>query len=121
MPILEVEIVLRPGEVLADGLAAALADAAAGAMGTPVGRTWVRLGRIERSDYAEDGGGPPVGVFPVFVRVLKAERPSGDELRAEAARLTDAIARACMRPAENVHVLYEESARGRLAFGGDVV
>lgn len=121
MPILDIEIVLRPGETLTSDLAAALAQAAAGAFGASPGRTWVKLRSLPADHYAEDRGGPPEGVAPVFVKVLKAELPPATELRTEAARLTQAIARACNRPAENVHVLYEPGAQGRLAFGGELL
>ncbi len=36
----------------------------------------------------------------------------------EVRRLTDAIAAACGRPAENVHLVYAPAGRGRVAFGG---
>ncbi|RPJ44488.1 MAG: hypothetical protein EHM19_06685 [Candidatus Latescibacterota bacterium] len=121
MPILDVEIVLRQGEVLPGRLANAIAQAAGRSMGTAPGRTWVKLRGLAVERYAEDGEGRPEGVFPVFVRVLKAERPAGEALRAEVEALTGAIAAASGRPPENVHVLYEESAKGRLAFGGEVV
>lgn len=75
MPILEVEIVVGPEEELAPGLAGRLADAAAAVFAIPPGRTWVRLRALPCDRYAEDGGGPPAGVRPVFVSILKARRP----------------------------------------------
>ncbi len=116
MPILEVEIVGAPET--SDGLAARIAVAAGEALDKP-GGTWVRLRRLEPADYAESDGGPPAGVAPVFVRVL--ERAAPDDLDARVERLTDAVAAACGRPAENVHVLYEPPAAGRMAFGGRLV
>jgi phenylpyruvate tautomerase PptA (4-oxalocrotonate tautomerase family) len=121
MPILDIEIVLRPGEILPDRLAGTLENAAGRSMGSAPGRTWVKLRGMEARDYAEDGDGKPEGVCPVFVRVLKADRPEGAEHRAEVRRLTEAVASASGRPPENVHILYEASARGRLSFGGEVV
>lgn len=118
MPILDVEIVLRPGEVLAADLASTVADRASTALNVPVGRTWVKLRTLDRAAYAEDGDGRPPAVHPVFVAVLQAELPPPEELAAEIARLTDAIAAACDRPAQNVHVCYEPPTRGRMAFGG---
>ncbi|MND08911.1 hypothetical protein D3C83_318630 [compost metagenome] len=50
--------------------------------------------------------------------VLEADPPQGDDLAAQALRLTEAIAAACNRPAANVHLVYEPPARGRVAFGG---
>jgi phenylpyruvate tautomerase PptA (4-oxalocrotonate tautomerase family) len=118
VPILEVEIVLRPRETLPADLAAQLADRAAAALGSQPGGTWVKLRTLAPEQYAEGGGGPPEGVFPVFVSVLKTDLPSPDQLAAEIANLTEAIARACGRRPENVHILYQPPARGRIAFGG---
>jgi phenylpyruvate tautomerase PptA (4-oxalocrotonate tautomerase family) len=121
MPILEVEIVLAAGEALAPGLAGALAERAGAVFGAAPGRTWVRLRAMEREQYAEDGGGPPAGVHPVFVTVLKARWPERDQLAAEVAQLTAAVAQVCGRPAENVHVAYLPEGAGRVAFGGRLV
>lgn len=121
MPILDVEIVVPPGEVLDPGLARVLADRAGEVLGMPSGRTWVRLRTLPRDRYAENGGGPPAGVCPVFVTVLKARFPTPEELPDEVSRLTTAVAKACQRPGANVHVLYLPEARGRIAFGGNLV
>ena len=118
MPILEVEVVLRQNETLPAGVAAAIADAAAQVFGSSPGNTWVRLRTMSPRDYAEDGGGPPEGVFPVFVSVLKARIGNQEELQREAARLTEVIAGAVGRPAENVHLQYQPPGMGRVSFGG---
>jgi phenylpyruvate tautomerase PptA (4-oxalocrotonate tautomerase family) len=55
------------------------------------------------------------------VRVLLADVPYGHELRNQIHRLTAAIAKVCERPPENVHLVYEPPARGRIAFGGKLV
>ena len=121
MPILDVEIVLCPDEALAPGLAAEIADRGGEVFGSPPGSTWVKLRAIPCAHYAENGGGPPDGVYPVFVSVLKAGLPAPDALRAEVARLTAAIAEATGRPAENVHIIYLPAGAGRVAFGGELV
>jgi hypothetical protein len=121
MPILLVELVTAPGETVPDGTAAAIADAAAAVFAAPAGRTWVRLHALPALAYAEDGGGPPTGVRPVFVQVLKASVPDRPELEREATALAAAVARACHRPVENVHTVYEPPAAGRMAFGGALV
>lgn len=121
MPILEIDVVARPGEELANDLAERLADAAAGVMSDAIGRTWVRLRRLDAKSYSEDAGGPPEGVYPVFVSVLQADLPGLEELKAEAARLAKAIAEQSERPVENVHILYEPRGRGRVAFGGNLL
>lgn len=121
MPIVDVELVVDAGQILAAGLAARLADAVGTVFGTPVGRTWVRLRALPASQYAENGGGPHGGIRPVFVSVLKSVRPEGERLRDETRLLTEAIAAVCDRPAENVHVLWLPDAKGRMAFGGTLV
>lgn len=112
MPILDVDIV---GAADLD-LAQRIADAAGRVFQTPPGETWVRL--RSPAAYAESGGTLPEGVRPVFVSVLKARPPAGEALVLEVAALTDAVAQACGRPPENVHVIYEPAAHGRIAFGG---
>jgi phenylpyruvate tautomerase PptA (4-oxalocrotonate tautomerase family) len=120
MPILEIEIVLRPGEALAVGLAARLADAAAGVLRSPPRSTWVRLRELAANHFAENGAGPEAGAFPVFVSVLKRENIAG-QLPEEAERLAGVVAGLCDRPRENVHVLFEPKGGGRVAFGGKLL
>jgi phenylpyruvate tautomerase PptA (4-oxalocrotonate tautomerase family) len=121
MPILSIEIVLRPNETLRRGLAAELADRAGEVFGSAPGETWIKLTTIPAGQYAEAGGLPPGGVYPVFVSVLKARYSPTIALQAEITRLTAAIAQACARPEENVHLFYQPEARGRVAFGGKLV
>ena len=54
----------------------------------------------------------------MFVTVRKAQRPTGPALEAEVRALTEGVARICGRQVENVHILYEPDAQGRIAFGG---
>jgi hypothetical protein len=121
VPILEVELILKPGEQLAASLTADLAKRAAEALESRAAGTWVKLRTLEPEEYAEGDGGPAAGVFPVFVSVLKVDVPGPDRLAVEVARLTEAIAAVCNRPPENVHILYLPPARGRVAFGGRIV
>ncbi|MBU0596220.1 hypothetical protein KJ567_06020 [Candidatus Bipolaricaulota bacterium] len=121
MPIVDVEIVVGEGGTIDADLAPKLADAVGAVLGTTPGRTWVRVRALPDAHYAEDGGGPPAGIRPVFVTVLKSMRPEGERLREETRRLTEAIAAACDRPVENVHVLWLPDANGRMAFGGRLV
>ncbi len=121
MPVLDVEIVGPLDGAIEDGLAARLADAAATVLDPdrPQG-TWVRLRRLALDGYAENAGGPTDGTLPVFVSVLEAAPPRGDALDREVRALTEAIAAACGRPTEHVHLLYEPPAAGRIAFGGEL-
>jgi phenylpyruvate tautomerase PptA (4-oxalocrotonate tautomerase family) len=121
MPILDIEMVICQDEALAPGLAADIADRSGEVFGSPPGSTWVKLRAIPCDHYAENGGGPPDGVYPVFVSVLKARLPAPDALRAEVARLTAAVAEATGRPAENIHIIYLPAGAGRVAFGGELV
>jgi phenylpyruvate tautomerase PptA (4-oxalocrotonate tautomerase family) len=118
MPILELTVVLREDETLPEGLAAAIADAASTVFGSAPGRTWVRLVTLVPGGYAEDSGGPPDGVSPVFVTVLKAQVGDEEEIRREAASLTEVIAATLHRPVENLHLIYDAPANGRISFGG---
>ena len=119
MPIVEVEIVAE--RKLAPGLAVNLAHNLAPIFGGPASSTWVKLRRLDVSDYAEGDGGPSSEVRPVFVKILKAELAAGDELRDEIRLIAETVGATCERPVENVHVIYEQSARGRVAFGGELV
>jgi phenylpyruvate tautomerase PptA (4-oxalocrotonate tautomerase family) len=116
LPILRVEIVERPGTEPDPGLARSLAESAGRVFGSRPGSTWVILTRRSALDYAENG--EEGEHYPVFVRVLVRDPPSGAKLREEVSALTDAIARECGREPSEVHLLYEPAARGRMAFGG---
>ena len=118
MPILDIQIVLRPGEAVPANLAAALAEAAAKVLHSPPASCWVKVSFLAERHYAEAGS--PGGVHPVFVDVLKDWRPPPAELAAEASALARAFAGIVGQPAENIHILYLESAAGRIAFGGRV-
>lgn len=112
MPILDVELI-GPRNAGTKGLARRIADAVAKVLGTGPQRTWVKVRRLSPADYAENAGAPG-GMRPVFVRVLKRKRAGKAALKKEALALTRAIARACRRPPENVHVLYEPEGSGRV-------
>jgi len=116
MPIVDVEIITS--ESLDGGLAARIADMAAQVFGGPSASTWVRLRSLPREHYAENGTATPEGWRSVFVTVRKAQRPTGSALEAEMRALTEGVARVCGRPVENVHILYEPDAQGRISFGG---
>ncbi|MCB9914553.1 MAG: hypothetical protein H6828_05320 [Planctomycetes bacterium] len=121
MPILELCVVGELAPERRVGLAARVADAAGALCGAAPGHTWVRLAWLAREHYAESGGGPPGDVQPVFASLLLADPPDEDERVRLAAALSDALARACGRPAEHVHLVFEPAARGRVAFGGRLV
>ena len=119
MPIVDIEIVTRPAELLAPGLAVALADALGGVLDAAPGKVWVRLRSLPAESYAENqcGADRP---SPVFVTFTASSPPEGENLKAIVQGMTQAVARATDRPAENVHVLVSPSAKGRIAFGGRI-
>lgn len=120
MPILQVELVGKPAAG-AGSLARCIADAAAGVLKAPPGRVWVRLRYLPRGNYAECGGPLPAGIKPVFVNLLKARLGPQKALLKEARAMAKAIAKACSRPVENVHIFYDPPAMGRAAFGGELL
>jgi len=121
MPILEIEIVLQPGEILVSDLAQIIADRTAQVFGSAPGNTWVRLRFLPSGQYAENSEVPSPGVYPVFVTVLKAVLPEPNAIQQELSQLVRALAEVCSRPEENVHILYLPPAAGRMSFGGRLV
>lgn len=117
MPILDVNFVGPIADNVRRTMAGRVATAAGAALGAPPRTMWVHMHFLPANDYAENERTTDTD-FPVIVRVLEAEPPQGDALAAEAATLTEAIAGACGRPIENVHLIYEPPGRGRVAFGG---
>lgn len=121
MPIIEMEIVLKPREQLVSGLALTVANAAGETLGFPEGQTWVKVRILGPASYAESGGGPPEGVCPIFVSVLQADDLAGEKRREQADMLSSVIAHICGREKEHVHILFLPPARGRIAFGGTLL
>src|SRR3954452_19260662 len=118
MPIVDVELI--GDDDLPSATTQRLADVLGEALSSRPQGTWVRLRRLDRSGYAENAGVAD-DVHPVFVTVLERIRPSGQDLRDRIARVTAAVAEVTGRDPAHVHVLYDADARGRLAFGGDLV
>ncbi len=117
MPIVDIEIVGVKG---ADpGLAQRLADALGDALGSRPRGTWVRVRHLDANAYAENAGAEP-GVAPIFAHVLQAEVPEESRLQTLARRICATIANVCERPSEQVHVVFEPAATGRIAFGGEL-
>ena len=121
MPILEVELVGAVPEEVRSGLAQRIADAAAQALDSRPQGTWVKLRFLDENSYAENAGGPPQEAWPVLVSILQAEPPTGTERANQASRLTAAIAKACSRSPDKVHIVFEPAAAGRISFGGTLL
>ncbi len=116
MPILDIEIVGELEET--PDLAQRLADAAGAALDSPPQGTWITLHLVAAEHYAENGGateGPPV-----IVRLLQAEPLTGNALETQLRALTTSIAELLHRPVENVHIIVEPPAAGRVSFGGSL-
>ena len=64
MPILDVEIVLEPGESLRPELAGELADRVGEVFGAAPGTTWVKVRAIPAEHYAENQTGHPTTSTP---------------------------------------------------------
>lgn len=121
MPIVDVEFVCDSQAELACASASELAAAVGRALGTPPGRTWMRLRTLAAQFYAENEAALSSAELPVFVTVLHARPPVGPALAAEVAALTATVAACVGRPPERVHVQYAPAATGRQAFGGVLV
>ena len=120
MPIVDIQVVARPGEEIAADLAQTIATELGAALRVHSGSLWVRVHRLAPGSYAENSvrGEAPA---PVFVTWLENERPTGVALTTRITTITQTVARLTARPPENVHLLFEASARGRIAFGGELL
>lgn len=121
MPIVDIEVVagtVSDSPVIGKEKLETLADALGSLFGGDPGGTWVRIRSIDQDSYAEShtvrGGWPA----PTFVSVLRIELPEPDALRREMKDVADIVAQTLGRRRENVHVLYEPGAKGRIGFGG---
>jgi len=101
-------------------LAQKIADAAGSALGTELGRTWVKLRYLPSAHYAENGATDPE-MRPVFVSLLLGRSLPAVGRKELSLTLARAIGEVVGRPIENVHILFEPDARGRMAFGGVLV
>ena len=120
MPIVDLQVVGPLPSEQEQGLAQRLADVIGQILGSRPQGTWIKISHLPAEDYAENGGAAPA-TKPVFAKVLKRELPIGDARHKEVTALTAAIAKECGRPVSMVHLIYEPSARGRVAFGGRLV
>lgn len=120
MPIVDVEIVLKPDQTISDEMASQLADELGTIFGSSKNGTWVKVYGITDRLYAENGG-KPADVYPVFVSVLKASLPASEEIQREIDAIVEAVAKICRRDSAYVHVIYQPEGKGRVAFGRQVV
>ena len=121
MPIIDVELVASEGSDLREPSAATIANALGKVLGSPPGRTWVRVRVLSSSAYAENESSISEDELPVFATVLHAHLPESEALATEVKAITVAIANCLRRNPERVHVQYGPAAAGRQAFGGKLV
>lgn len=98
-----------------------LADALGELFGSQPSGTWVRARQQDRAYYAENMIDCSPELRPVIVEILKSELETGKDLAIEAAAICALVSQTLGRRTENVHVIYEPAARGRVAFGGKLV
>jgi phenylpyruvate tautomerase PptA (4-oxalocrotonate tautomerase family) len=120
MPIVDVEIVLKPDEIIPDKMVSELADQLGEIFGSSKNGTWIKVHRISRFHYAENGGNEEE-VYPIFVSVLKSKLSNPEDMQNEVEAITGAVAQVFNRPSSYVHVIYQPEGKGRVAFGGKIV
>ena len=120
MPLVDVEIILKPQETIPEAIASELADRLGQIFGSPRNGTWVKVRGSAELYYAENGG-KEEGIYPVFVTVLKAELPDRKAMQMEVDTVIAAVGQICHRPPGLVHVIYQPEGKGRVAFGGQIV
>ena len=126
MPIVTIETLSDDPDSMDDALPDAeqlqsLADALGELFGSQPSGTWVRARQQQRAYYAENLIEVSPGMRPVIVEILKSELERGRELELEAAAVCALVAQMLGRRPQNVHVIYQLPARGRVAFGGKLV
>jgi phenylpyruvate tautomerase PptA (4-oxalocrotonate tautomerase family) len=120
MPIVDIEIVLKPDETISNEMTSEFADQFGTIFGSPKNGTWVKVHGISNLHYAENGG-KVEGVYPVFVSILKARLPAIEEMQREIDAIIEAVAQICRRDPAFVHVIYQPEGNRRVAFGGKIV
>ena len=121
MPIVDVTLVLPQEAPVPKGVASSLATQIGRALKAEPGRVWVRLHVLGMDRYAENESTIGEDELPVFVTVLHARTPTGENLAVEVAALVHAVATCLNRQTENVHIEYAPAGVGRIAFGGRLV
>ena len=116
MPIIDVEIVGKPAD---PKLTQQLADELGQAFRANPGKVWVRVRALAAELYAEND--VPNAPQPIFVSITTSHPPEGEELRRRVHHVTNAVARVIGRDPGVVHVVFDASAKGRVAFGGVLV
>jgi phenylpyruvate tautomerase PptA (4-oxalocrotonate tautomerase family) len=121
MPIVTIELledettqspVARPLQPLADKLGRLF--------GSEPATTWVKVRWLARDCYAENDIELAAPTRPVMVEIIKSTLGPRAELAKEAKSISRLIASHYERPQENVHIIFQTDAIGRIAFGGQL-
>ena len=118
MPILDVEIVLSPGESMPPDFAKRLADCSCEVFDTTPCTTWVKVRSVPAECFAENGGGPLAGAYPIFVSVLMVDMPPRKSLVPVVNRLKLLVSGVTGRPVCHIHVFFLPEGAGRVFMGG---
>ena len=118
MPIVTIELLEDDAEQTPSQPLQPLADKLGSLFGSRPAETWVKVRSLPRNRYAENGVEVAPSVRPVMVEVIKSNLGPRAELASEAELISKLIASHYDRPQENVHVIYQTDAAGRIAFGG---
>jgi len=97
-----------------------LCDSLGDALGSRQAGTWVKVTYLPRGSYAENRELLIPAIRPVFVNITRAEMLESEALAKEANGVAAIVAQHLDRPQENIHVIYEPPALGRIAFGGQL-
>ena len=117
VPIVNVEII--GGEEPAASTVQRMADEMGEVFNSGPGRTWIKVGRLSETGYAENGRPGVAGDYaPVFVDVARSGRSRNQG--AEARALAAIVAVLLERARRHVHIKYEDPLAGRIAFGGEL-
>jgi phenylpyruvate tautomerase PptA (4-oxalocrotonate tautomerase family) len=98
-----------------------LADSLGVLFGSHPSGTWVRARQQQRAYYAENMIEVSDNLRPVIVEILKSDPGTEKERAIEAAAVSALVAQTLRRDTRHVHVIYQPEARGRVAFGGQLV
>lgn len=99
----------------------ALTDALGTLFQSDAGGTWVKLRYLNRSNYAENHARLCTSIRPVMVEIVHSTLPAQSVLALQAESVCALVAGHLHRPEENVHILYQPDAQGRIAFGGKLL
>lgn len=121
MPIVTIEVIGPLETINSNDLTQKLANELGKIFDSAPGSTWVKVQYLDKINYAENDVNKHNTPSPIFVSILKRKIPSNIRIHQEIDKLSTLIANVYNRKIENVHLIYEPSAEGRIAFGGKLL